>query len=66
MIARLEWVFCPPSPQKWKNDFFVKVEPPLTKLSGSAYADDSHAISNLIMFLKKLPRVKMLFSVNLF
>ena len=36
-----------------KTPFFVNVGPPLTKLSGSAYADDSHAILNLIMFLKK-------------
>ena len=52
MIARLEWRLDPSSPQKMEKSFFVNVGPPLTKLSGSAYADDSHAISNLIMFLK--------------
>ena len=37
MIARLKWYLDPSSPHQLKNKV-VKVEPPLTKLSGSMHA----------------------------
>ena len=39
MMVRLKWYLDPPSPCQLKKNV-VKVEPPLTKLSGSTHANN--------------------------